>query len=130
VNFCNAEVPAENLQLKIRIGETMSNIAEVNDTTFEMEVLRSKQPVLVDFWASWCGPCLAVAPVVDQIAANYEGRLKVMKMNVDENNETAARYNIRGIPALLIFKDGKLADHIVGSVPKDKLDLSISKALA
>jgi thioredoxin 1 len=79
----------------------MSNIAEVNDTTFESEVLQSKQPVLVDFWASWCGPCLAVAPVVDQIAANYEGRLKVMKMNVDENNETAARYNIRGIPALL-----------------------------
>jgi thioredoxin 1 len=108
----------------------MSNVAEVNDTTFETEVLQSKQPVLVDFWASWCGPCLAVAPVVDQIAANYEGRLKVMKMNVDENNETAARYNIRGIPALLIFKDGKLADHIVGSVPKDKLDLSISKALA
>jgi thioredoxin 1 len=130
MNSCNAEVPAADLQLKIRIGETMSNIAEVNDTTFEMEVLRSKQPVLVDFWASWCGPCLAVAPVVDQIAANYEGRLKVMKMNVDENNETAARYNIRGIPALLIFKDGKLADHIVGSVPKDKLDSSISKALA
>ena len=75
----------------------MSNIAEVNDTTFETEVLQSKQPVLVDFWASWCGPCLAVAPVVDQIAANYEGRLKVMKMNVDEKNETAARYNIRGI---------------------------------
>ena len=89
----------------------MSNIAEVNDTTFEMEVLQSKQPVLVDFWASWCGPCLAVAPVVDQIAADYQGRLKVMKMNVDENNETAARYNIRGIPALLIFKDGKLGPH-------------------
>ena len=84
----------------------------------------------MDIWASWCGPCLAVAPVVDQIAANYEGRLKVMKMNVDENNETAARYNIRGIPALLIFKDRKLADHIVGSVPKDMLDVSVSKALA
>ena len=66
----------------------MANIAEVNDTTFEMEELQSKQPVLVNFWASWCDPCRAVAPVVDQIAANYEGRLKVMKMNVDENNET------------------------------------------
>ncbi len=105
-------------------------VTEVNDDSFEKEVLQSEQPVLVDFWAAWCGPCRALAPVVDQVATEYNGKLKVMKMDVDKNNSTPARYGIRGIPALLIFKGGQVADQIVGFVPKDTIDKSVSKILA
>ena len=104
-------------------------VTEVNDDTFEKEVLQSVQPVMVDFWAAWCGPCRALAPVVDEIANEYNGKLKVMKMDVDKNNATPGRYGIRGIPALLIFKDGKVADQIVGFVPKDTISQSITKIL-
>ncbi len=104
-------------------------VTEVNDANFEQDVLKSEQPVLVDFWAAWCGPCRALAPVVDEIASQYNGQLKVMKMDVDKNNATPSRYGIRGIPALLIFKDGKVADQIVGFVPKDTIDKSLSKVL-
>src|SRR5277367_973712 len=105
-------------------------VFEVNDGTFEQEVLRSEQPVLVDFWAAWCGPCRAIAPVVDELASQYSGKLKVMKMDVDKNPATPGRYGIRGIPALLLFKDGKVADQIVGFVPKDVIDKSIAKVLS
>jgi thioredoxin 1 len=104
-------------------------VFEVSDGTFEQEVLRSEQPVLVDFWAAWCGPCRALAPVVDELATQYAGKLKVMKMDVDKNASTPGRYGIRGIPALLLFKDGKVADQIVGFVPKDTIDKSIAKVL-
>jgi thioredoxin 1 len=104
-------------------------VFEVNDGTFEQEVLQSEQPVLVDFWAAWCGPCRALAPIVDQIAAEYTGKLKVMKMDVDKNAATPGRYGIRGIPALLIFKGGKVAEQIVGYVPKDTIDKSLAKVL-
>lgn len=108
----------------------MGTIAEVNDETFDAEVLHSPEPVLVDFWASWCGPCRAVAPIVEEVATSYQGKLKVMKMNVDQNGRTSARYGIRGIPALLIFKNGELAEQIVGYVPKSAVDQTVAKVLA
>jgi thioredoxin 1 len=110
----------------------MSNqfVSEVNDADFEKQVLQSDTPVLVDFWAAWCGPCRALAPVVDEVATQYQGKLKVMKMDVDKNNATPGRYGIRGIPALLIFKGGKVAEQIVGFVPKAQIDTTLSRVLA
>jgi thioredoxin 1 len=104
-------------------------VLEVNDATFDQEVLKSEQPVLVDFWAVWCGPCKAIAPAVDALAAKYAGQLKVAKVNVDQNGATPSRYGIRGIPALLFFKGGKVADQIVGYVPQDVIEEKVQKVI-
>ena len=108
----------------------MSKPIAVTDETFGAEVLKSETPVLVDFWATWCGPCRMVAPIVEQIADEYEGRLKVTKVDVDANPYAPSIYGIRGIPTLLIFKNGKLAEQIVGAVPKKLLVGKIDAALA
>lgn len=105
-------------------------VLEVSDATFEQEVLRSEQPVLVDFWAVWCGPCKAIAPVVDSLATSYAGKLKVAKVNVDENGATPSRYGIRGIPTLLFFKGGKVADQVVGFVPQNVIEEKVQRLLA
>jgi len=105
-------------------------VLEVSDATFDQEVLRSEQPVLVDFWAVWCGPCKAIAPIVDSMAATYAGKLKVAKVNVDENGATPSRYGVRGIPALLFFKGGKVADQVVGYVPQNVIEEKIKSLLA
>ena len=102
-------------------------VLEVTDGNFEQEVLKSSQPVMIDFWAAWCGPCKDLAPVVDEIAQSYEGKLKVVKMDVDKNAATPGRYGVRGIPTLLIFKDGVVKEQIVGYVPKETLQKAVDK---
>jgi thioredoxin 1 len=103
---------------------------EVTDANFDQEVLKSEQVVLVDFWAGWCGPCKMIAPAVDSVATQYAGKLKVTKVNVDQNGATPSRYGIRGIPALLFFKDGKVADQIVGYVPQDVIEQKVQRLIA
>ena len=107
----------------------VQSIVELSDANFDQEVLKSEQPVLVDFWAAWCGPCKALAPTVDEVATQYAGKLKVAKMDVDRNQATPMRYGIRGIPALLLFKGGKVADQIVGYVPKETIDRSLARVI-
>ncbi len=105
-------------------------VLEVSDATFDQEVLRSEQPVLVDFWAVWCGPCKAIGPIVDGVAAAYAGKLKVAKVNVDENGATASRFGIRGIPTLLFVKGGMIADQIVGYAPQNVIEEKVQRLLA
>ncbi len=103
--------------------------AQVTDSTFKQEVLESETPVLVDFWAPWCGPCRMVAPVVEEIAEQYDGQVKVVKVNTDENPSVASQYGIRSIPTLMIFKGGQRVDMVVGAVPKTTLANTLEKYL-
>jgi thioredoxin 1 len=106
------------------------DVTHISDASFEQEVIKSSVPVLIDFWAPWCGPCKAIAPIIDELAKDYAGKLKVVKLNVDDNPETAARYGVRGIPNLLIIKNGQVKDQIVGAVPKGHLVKAVDNALA
>jgi thioredoxin 1 len=105
-------------------------IKHVSDTSFEADVLKSGAPVLVDFWAEWCGPCKMIAPILDEVATAYAGKLSVAKMNVDENRSVPAQYGIRGIPTLMVFKDGQLAATKVGALSKAQLTAFVDQQLA
>jgi thioredoxin len=106
-----------------------SSLVQVNDKNFASEVLSSAIPVLVDFWATWCGPCRSISPIVEELAKEFTGKIKVTKLNVDESPATPSQYGVRGIPTLILFKGGKILDQIVGAVPKARLKSMIEKAL-
>ncbi len=99
----------------------MADIQQVSDSSFDGDVLKADVPVLIDFWAPWCGPCRAIAPIVEELASEYDGKLKIVKMNVDDNPQTPAQYGVRGIPNLILFRGGEVKQQIVGAVPKAQL---------
>ena len=105
------------------------DVTNIGDGDFQQQVLNSDQPVLVDFWATWCAPCRAIAPAVEELATQYKGKVKVAKINIDDNQDTPQQYGIRSIPTLLVFKGGKVVEQIVGAVPKSKLEAALQKAL-
>ena len=107
----------------------MSKVSEVADQSFETEVINASVPVLVDFWAAWCAPCRMLAPVVEAVAEKYDGKAKVVKLNVDENTTTSSKYNIKGIPTLLLFKGGVIKEQIVGNTTKDTISKMIENHL-
>jgi thioredoxin 1 len=107
----------------------MGNVLELNDSTFEAEVVNSEIPVLVDFWATWCGPCRKLGPVVDEIAEAYDGKVKFVKINVEESLETAKKYSVSGLPSLLVFKNGEAVERMAGLMPKSTIISNIEKHL-
>lgn len=108
----------------------MSKPLNITDDTFEQEVLQSDRPVIVDFWATWCGPCKMIAPILEEVAAEYADKVKIVKLDVDANNKTAGKYNIMSIPSLLFFKGGEMVDQVVGAIPKAQLTARVDKVIA
>ncbi len=104
-------------------------VTAATDDNFDTEVLKSNKPVLVDFWAPWCGPCKAVGPIVEELAEQFKDSIKVMKLNVDDSQKTAINYNVRSIPTIILFKDGKILDTLIGLVPKERLENFVKKGL-
>ena len=117
-----------------KCGETLSTdifgkTVDVSDTTFDQEVLKSTLPVLVDCWAPWCGPCKAVGPLLDELAVKYKGRLKIAKVNVDENQQIGSRYSISSIPTMFLVKNGQIIDTLIGALPKEELEVQIARII-
>jgi thioredoxin 1 len=126
MGLCNndlIQLPAKELSM------ASDKVLQLSDDSFANDVLKSDLPVLVDFWASWCAPCKAIGPVIDGLAEEFAGRVKIAKLNVDENPATPGQYGVRGIPTLILFKDGKVLDQVVGAVPKNQLESLLKKAL-
>ena len=109
--------------------KVMSNALDINDSTFEQEVINSTELTIVDFWAPWCGPCRKLGPVLDEVAQEFEGKIKVVKLNTDENLKTAKEFSVSGLPTLLMFKDGKAVERLVGLMPKTSIVSNIEKYL-
>ena len=107
----------------------MSKPIDITDSNFEQEVLQAETPVIVDFWATWCGPCKMIAPILEEVASEYSGKVKIVKLDVDSNNQTAGKYNIMSIPSLLFFKKGEVVDQVVGAIPKSQLTARLDKIL-
>lgn len=105
------------------------NMEDVSDATFESVVLESDTPVLIDFWATWCAPCKAIAPTLEELAKDYDGKVKIVKMNVDDNPSTPGKYGVRGIPTLILFKGGEIVDQLVGAIPKAQIKDLVEKGL-
>ncbi|HKI79106.1 MAG TPA: thioredoxin [Ignavibacteriaceae bacterium] len=101
----------------------------LSDDNFETEVLKSQQPVLIDFWAEWCGPCRMIAPIVEELASQYDGKVKIGKLDVDNNQQTAMKYGVRSIPTLLVFKNGEVKETIIGAVPKQQIEQKLNAVL-
>ncbi len=120
--------PSNELKKESEMAET--GLLHVNDKNFADEVLHADLPVLVDFWATWCGPCRSISPIIEELAKEFAGRVKVTKLNVDESPATPSQYGVRGIPTIILFKSGKILDQIVGAVPKARLITMIEKALS
>jgi thioredoxin 1 len=128
--FCQNDIRL-NLLVATYKEQAMASelIKHITDATFEADVLQAGQPVVVDFWAEWCGPCKMIAPILDEVATTYQGKLQITKMNVDENRDIPAKFGIRGIPTLMIFKDGQLAATKVGAMSKSQLTAFIDQQL-
>lgn len=107
----------------------MADLLEVTDETFDTEIVNADTPAMVDFWAEWCGPCRMVSPVVEELAKEYDGKIKIAKMDVDQNRQTPARFGIRNIPTLILFKDGEVAQTIIGAQPKSNIEEALKKLL-